>query len=147
MSSYSNEEPDTPRRATSVAPDPLAEGLGTTGSEQTGLKALVAVARHLGLDWSLPRILHLHGQNREPDAEQLARTARVEGLKAVVHRVDWDRLQRFHKLTPLLARLNDGGYVVVLQTGVEPPPGAVAASGFHVVLFNPRLPEANLYPM
>src|SRR4051812_1600291 len=99
-------------RGRSAASDRLTEGPGLTNCEQTGLKALVAVARHLGLDWSLPRILHLHGQNRKPDAEQLARTARVEGLKAVVHRVDWDRLQRFHKLTPLLARLNDGGYVV-----------------------------------
>jgi len=44
--------------------------------QQTGLRALVAVARHLGLDWSLPRILHAHGQARELDAEQLAGAAR-----------------------------------------------------------------------
>jgi len=123
------------------------EGMTSTDCEQTGLKALVAVARHLGLDWSLPRILHVYGQSRELDAEQLARAARLEGLKAIVHRIDWNRLQRFHKLTPLLACLGNGDYVVVLQTGVQPPPGAIADTGLHVVLFNPRSPGANLYPV
>jgi subfamily B ATP-binding cassette protein HlyB/CyaB len=123
------------------------EGMTSTDCEQTGLKALVAVARHLGLDWSLPRILHVHGQDRELEAGQLANAARVEGLEAAVHRVDWGRLQRFHKLTPLIARLENGDYVVVLQTGVQPPLGAIADAGLHVVLFNPRSPEANLYPV
>ena len=131
----------------SEARDPRPESLGSAEGGQTGLKSLVAVARHLGLDWSLPRILHVHGQMREPDTEQMAHTARVEGLKAIVHRVDWDRLQRFDKLTPLIARLNNGGYVVVLKTGANPPPGAISEFGLHVVLFNPRSPEANLYPV
>ena len=114
---------------------------------QTGLKALAAIARHHELDWSLPRLLHIHGQDIEPDAEQLARIARTEGLNAAVHKIDWTRLQRFKKLTPLMARLSNGAYVVVLQTSVTPPEGAKDAGREMVVVFNPRVPEANLFPI
>ena len=125
---------------------PLNED-GPASEGQTGLKGLVAVARYHGLDWSLQRIVHVHGQGGEPDAEQLARTARTEGLTALVHRIDWDRLQRFRKLTPFLARLDHGGYVVILQTGVEPPSGTTLGAGPHVLMFNPRTPEANVFPV
>jgi hypothetical protein len=73
---------------------------------QTGLRALVAIARHLGLDWSLQRMLHNHGAAHEPDPTQLARIARVEGLNAANHKLNWDRLQNFAKLIPFLARID-----------------------------------------
>lgn len=114
---------------------------------QTGLKALAAVARHMGLDWSLPRLLHVHGKDIEPDAEQLARIAKAEGLHAAVHMTDWVRLQRFRKLTPFVACLRNGAYVVILSTSVTPPPDAGGASSEMVMLFNPRVPEANLFPV
>jgi len=129
---------------------PVSEGGGPSGPgvcEQTGLKALVAVARHLGLDWSLPRLLHVYGRGSELDAEQLARAARAEGLTCAVHTVDWARLNRFRKLAPFLARLTNGAYVVILQTNVQPPPTAQGAGKPHVVMFNPRKPEANLFPV
>jgi ATP-binding cassette subfamily B protein len=131
---------------------PLDDKVPTTAANpdeclQTGLKGLAAVARHLELDWSLPRLVHLHGQGEEPEAEQLARIARAEGLNAAVHKLDWDRLQRFRKLTPFLARLNNGAYVVVLQTAVVQPPGPGADARPMVVVFNPRVPEANLFPI
>ncbi len=110
--------------------------------EQSGLKALSAVARHMGLDWSLVRLLHVHGKDREPDAGELVRIAQAEGLKASVRRIDWTRLERFQKLAPFLVRLNNGGYFVVLKTGAaaKAPDG-----GEQVVLFNPLVPEANLF--
>ena len=117
--------------------------------DQTGLKGLAAIARHTGLDWSLPRLLHVYGQDVEPDAEALARAACSEGLNAAVHRIDWARLQRFRKLTPFLARLSNGCYVVILQLGVLPTPQnpAQGIDGEQVVMFNPRTPEANLFPV
>lgn len=116
---------------------------------QTALKGLAAIARHFQLDWSLERLLHLYGKEGEPSAEQIVRIARAEGLQAAVHRLDFARLQRFKKLTPFLARLDNGAYVVVLQTEVpqpagqkeEPPPES------QVMVFNPRVPEANLFPI
>ena len=127
-------------------PDDSAER-ATSDCEQTGLKGLVAIARHTGLDWSLPRLLHMYGQDREPDAEQLARAARAEGLNAAVHRVDWRRLQRFRKLTPFLARLTNGAYVVILQTSMTAPATAETPAEEQIVMFNPRSPEANLFPV
>lgn len=109
----------------------------------TGLKGVVAIARHHGLDWSLPRLLHIYGGEGELDAERLARAARTEGLKAAVHRIDWIRLQRFHKLKPFLARLNTGAYVVIL--GLVTKPAASGVESESVVLFNPRAPEANQF--
>jgi len=114
---------------------------------QTGLRALVAVARHLGMDWSLPRILQNHGTDAEPKPEQLARIARAEGLDAAVHKLNWDRLQKFAKLIPFLARIDKDCWVVIARTGVRPPPGAVEEDDFHVVMFDPRKPQANLFPM
>ena len=122
-------------------------GSQAASCDQTGYKGLAAIARHTGLDWSLPRLLHVYGQDREPDAEQLARAARAEGLNAAVHRIDWRRLQRFRKLTPFLARLTNDAYVVILQTCVTTPATADAPAEEQVVLFNPRSPEANLFPV
>src|SRR5215831_13905968 len=88
-----------------------------TACAQSGIRALSAVARYMGLDWSLVRLLHVHGKDREPDAGEMVRIAQAEGLKASTQRVDWSRLERFQKLTPFLVRLNSGGYFVVLKAG------------------------------
>jgi ATP-binding cassette subfamily B protein len=114
-----------------------------SGNQQTGIKALVAVARHAGLDWSLQRLLHVYGAGAEPDAAGLAKIAREEGLKSALHRTIWTKLSRFRSATPFLARLTNGAYVVVLQTPARPKPDASEA----IVVFNPRVPEANLFPL
>jgi ATP-binding cassette, subfamily B, bacterial HlyB/CyaB len=67
-------------------------------NEQTGIKALSAVARHLGLDWSIPRLVHVYGKEHEPNAAELVRIARAEGLKAKSYQTDWAGLERFQKL-------------------------------------------------
>ena len=74
------------------------------------------MARHHKLDWSLQRLTHLYFKDREPDAQELARIARAEGLKANVQRANWNQLARFQKLTPFLVRLETGAYFVVLDT-------------------------------
>ncbi len=114
--------------------------------EQTGLKALVAVAHHLVLDWSLPRLLHVYGAADEPAAQDLARIAEKEGLKAGVHQVDWERLQRFGKLVPILARLDTGGYVILLRFPVKNP-SAGENGEQHALIFNPRVPDAGTFPI
>lgn len=118
------------------------EDVPESACAQSGLKALAAVARHLGLDWSLGRLTHVHGKEREPNARELVRIAQIEGLKAETRKLTWDRLDRFQKLTPLLASLDTGDWFVVLQVG-ETARGSNGES--QILLFNPRVPEANLF--
>ena len=121
--------------------DPRADE-AAAACPQSGLKALAAVARHMGLDWSLLRLMHVHGKDVEPDAAHLVRIAQAEGLQASVQRLDWTRLSRFQKLTPFLAPMDNGGWFVVLKVGD-------AARGENgedqILLFNPKVPEANLF--
>jgi ATP-binding cassette subfamily B protein len=120
-------------------PESTSEDTATLPT-QTGLYALVAVARHLGLDWSLTRILHLYGGESEPMPERLAVIARSEGLKSSYHKIDWARLDRFQAVTPFLVRLTNNAYVVVLKVNVK-----VASSRTEIEslsIFNPRFPDA-----
>jgi ATP-binding cassette subfamily B protein len=139
---------DSAHEASSFA----SQGLNATdlpNDQQTGVKALVAVARHYGLDWSLQRLLHVYGSNSEPDAARLATIAREEGLKSGVHRTVWNKLSRFRLAVPFLARLSNGAYVVVLQPPGETKPSAPGASAGEekIIVFNPRVPEANVFPL
>ncbi len=124
-------------------PEPQAEPTAANSNAQrhdSGIRALAAVARHYQLDWSLQRLFHKYAGDREPDAKELARIARTEGLKASAEKTNWKYLQRLQKLTPFLARLDNGAYFVVLKVGE-------AAGPDQVVLFNPKMPEANLFPV
>ncbi len=109
-----------------------SSGAGTV--IQSGLMALSAVARHAGLDWSLQRLIHIHGSVNEPDPKRLANIARDEGMKSTAERTDWDGLMHFQGSTPLLARLRNESYVVVVQIMA---PDKVA-------VFDPLKPQANL---
>ncbi|HEY0106460.1 MAG TPA: peptidase domain-containing ABC transporter [Rhizomicrobium sp.] len=118
--------------------------------QQTGIKALCAVARHFGLDWSLPRLLHIYGGEAEPSAAALARIALDEGMKSAVHKTRWEHLPRFKSTTPFLARLSNGAYVVVLHPpGIEAavPSGDAREPDDLITIFNPRVPDANLFKL
>ena len=82
---------------------------------QTGLKALAAIAGRLGLDWSLPRLLHVYGSDIEPEARRLATIAQTEGLQCAEHSTNWEGLDKLGKLVPFIARLSTGAYVVVVH--------------------------------
>jgi ATP-binding cassette subfamily B protein len=110
----------------------------------SGLRALAAVARHNQLDWSLSRLTHVYGKDREPDAREMVRIARAEGLKAESHKIGFKDLARFAKLTPFLVRLNTGGWFVVLKAG---PEARDENGAEQVIVFNPKVPSANLFPV
>jgi ATP-binding cassette subfamily B protein len=114
----------------------------TNAVGHSGLRALVAVARHMGMDWSLTRLQHLYAKDREPDAQELVRVARAEGMKADRHKANWKELSRSQKLAPFLVRLNTGAWFVAVKVG-----DAARKEGEpeQVVLFNPLVPEANLF--
>ena len=109
---------------------------------QSGLRALASVARHMGLDWSLTRLQHLYAGDKELDGRDLVRIARAEGLKAALHKSNWKEVSRSQKLTPFLVRLDTGAWFVVVKVG-----DAARKQGEpeQVMLFNPLVPEANLF--
>ena len=121
----------------------------------SGLRALTAVARHYQLDWSLTRLGHVYAQEKEHDGRELVKIARAEGMKAEWQKLDWNKLQKLQKLTPFLVRLDSGAWFVVLKVGqdarlwgVTKPEDAGKAQGpEQVVLFNPKVPAANLFPI
>jgi ATP-binding cassette subfamily B protein len=124
-------------------PKPVApEAAAASMSPQSGLRALASVARHMGLDWSLTRLLHLHAKDREPDGKELVRIARAEGMKAALHKASWKELSGSQKLAPFLVHLNTGAWFIAVKVG-----DAARKEGEpeQVVLFNPLVPEANLF--
>ncbi len=79
-----NHHRDFRARRTRALKTPAHAGEQQQSCEQTDRHqgACMAVARHLGLDWSLPRLVHVYGKEQEPDAGGLVRIAQAEGLKA-----------------------------------------------------------------
>jgi len=136
------QEERQPEAAEIATPSAAGGTSSENGCAQTGLKGLIVVARNMGLDWNLPRLLHLYGGETEPDAEQLVRAARAEGMTAAIHRIDWPRLSKFEKLVPFLARLDNGAYVIVQQIS-----GGIGGAEERLTIFNPRTPEARLFPI
>ncbi|MBV9330234.1 MAG: peptidase domain-containing ABC transporter, partial [Alphaproteobacteria bacterium] len=116
-------------------------GQSSGPENQTGLLALIALARHHGVDFSLARLIHLHPVAGEPDAETLAKIARDEGLKSAVHHAGLRDLPHFSKAAPFAARLGNGAYVVVVRVA-EP---SSAEDTF--LIFNPRVPEAGVFSL
>ena len=128
------------RDTTKIEPQAGAPDAAPADKHDSGIRALSAVARHYQLDWSLQRLTHKYVKDREPDAKELVRIARAEGLKASAERTNWKYLQKLQKLAPFLVRLNTGGYFVVLKVGE-------AAGPDQIILFNPKMPQANLFPV
>ncbi|HMH65119.1 MAG TPA: ABC transporter transmembrane domain-containing protein, partial [Rhizomicrobium sp.] len=128
------------RKQTKIEPQAAILDAPPGERHDSGIRALAAVARHYQMDWSLQNLSHKYVKEREPDAKELARIAKTEGLKASAEKTNWKYLQRLQKLTPFLVRLDTGGFFVVLKVGE-------AAGGDKIVLFNPKMPEANLFPV
>jgi ATP-binding cassette subfamily B protein len=111
-------------------------------ASHSGIRALASVARHMGLDWSLARLLHLHARDRDADAQELVRIARSEGMQAARHKANWKELSRSQKLAPFLVRLNTGAWFVAVKVGAD---ARKDGEPEQIVLFNPLVPEANLF--
>lgn len=132
--------------ATSPAPFAPQDASAAPSGEsrnQTGLKALIAVARQFDLDWSLARLIHIYGGETEPDARRLEEIARNEGLSSTVCRTNWGELEIFAASMPVIARLGNGAYVVVLT----PPARAEGSNEETITIFNPRVPDLGTFAL
>jgi ATP-binding cassette subfamily B protein len=123
-------------------PGAAPEAANANATPQSGLRALASVARHMGLDWSLTRLQHLYASDKELDGRDLARIAKAEGLKAALHKSNWKEISASQKLTPFLVRLKTGAWFVVVKVGAN---ARKEGEPEQVVLFNPLVPEANLF--
>jgi ATP-binding cassette, subfamily B, bacterial HlyB/CyaB len=82
-------------------------------SQQTGLRCFVLVARHHRMDLSVERLQHDYDiGDVEPHAAQMVRMAREAKLHSKVRRISWSTLVTLEGAFPVMARLNNGNWVV-----------------------------------
>jgi ATP-binding cassette subfamily B protein len=99
---------------------------------QTALECLARVAAHHGVDLPAERLRHAYAVDGKPtSAELLLRMAKEAGLRAQAVQLDWDALLQMGEAYPVLLRLSNGNWVVVLRAA-EASDGATA-----VVVFDP----------
>jgi len=85
------------------------------GFPNTGVKCLAAIAQY----WQLPVhresiISPLKFNSREPSAVEIQSIAVGVGLQAMPESIDWETLLNQSLASPLLARLKNGNWVVVI---------------------------------
>jgi len=84
--------------------------------DHSGLACLVIVARHSGLQLSVPQLIHdnvLTGQ--KISAAQLLKCARSAGLKAKLAHLTWTELSHLKKALPAIVTLKNGASMVLLR--------------------------------
>lgn len=83
--------------------------------ERTGLRCLIMVARHHRTELSIERIEHDFSlKEEEPGPALLVRIAREAGLHSRFKTIDWDTLVRLDSAFPVLGRLKNGNWVVLV---------------------------------
>jgi ATP-binding cassette, subfamily B, bacterial HlyB/CyaB len=93
---------------------------------QTALDCLARVAVHHGVDLSVERLRHVYAvDGTPPSVDLLVRMAKEAGLRAQATRLDWGVLSRMGDAYPVLLKLENGNWVVILRTA-ERSDGATA---------------------
>ena len=108
-----------------VAIEPSAAGApGVENAAVSGvslLGALVIVARHHGIQLSVPQLVHDHLlEPGQPSVGQLLTIAETSGLRASAVRLTWRQLLRLDKAVPAIVLLRDG-HAAVLREVTEGP--------------------------
>ena len=88
----------------------------TRSGDRSSLACLVIVARHRGMQLSVPQLIHdnvLTG--KEITAAQLLKCAQSAGLKANVTHLTWDGLSHLKKALPAIVTLKNGSSMVLLR--------------------------------
>ena len=113
-----------------VAEAPIATSKDTP--PQTALDCLARVAVHHGIDLPVERLRHAYAvDGTPPSVDLLLRMAKEAGLRAQATQLDWGVLSRMGEAYPVLLRLSNGNWVVVVRAA-ERSDGAAA-----VVVFDP----------
>ncbi len=87
---------------------------------------------HHGVDLSVERLRHVYAVDGTlPSVDLLVRMAKEAGLRAQATRLDWGVLSRMGDAYPVLLKLENGNWVVILRTA-ERSDGETA-----VVIYDP----------
>ena len=83
----------------------------------TALICLALVARHHGIDVSAERLIHDYSlEHEEASLRRFLRIAKDTGLKTRHTHLTWKQLQSLGEAFPVIARLTNGNYVIVVGT-------------------------------
>ncbi len=118
--------------STGAGEAPVAASEETRSAARTALHCLARVANHHGVDLPVERLRHGYAvDGTPPSVDLLLRMAKEAGLRAKATQFDWDVLFRMGDAYPVLLRLSNGNWIVVLRAA-ERSDGAAA-----VVVFDP----------
>ncbi|MCA6119986.1 peptidase domain-containing ABC transporter [Bradyrhizobium sp. WSM 1738] len=105
---------------------------------QTALDCLARMAVHHGIDLPVERLRHAYAVDGAPTSVDLVlRMAKEAGLRAQAAQLDWGVLLRMGQAYPVMLRLSNGNWVVVLRAA-EMSDGTAA-----VVVFDPLAERQN----
>lgn len=81
----------------------------------TSLQCISLVARHHGIDVSADRLIHDYSlEHDEPSLRRVLRIAKDTGLKIRHARLTWKQLEKLDDGFPVMARLENGNYVIAV---------------------------------
>ncbi len=93
----------------------LSPAEGSKNVNHTSLKCLALVGRHHGVDISVDRLIHDYSlEETEPSVRRLLRMASDHGFKVKPTRISWKQLERMGHAYPVMARLKNGNYVILV---------------------------------
>lgn len=105
-------------------------------SVDTSVSCLALIARHHGLEVSAGRLVHEYSlSDSAPDLRRVLRMARDVGLKARHARLTWQQLRSLDRAFPVMARLANGNYVIVVGVRQGESPSGLAVE--QVAVFDP----------
>lgn len=86
-----------------------------SNANHTSLKCLALIGRHHGVDISVDRLIHDYSlETTEPSVKRLLRMASDHGFKVRPTRISWRQLLRMGDAYPIMARLKNGNYVILV---------------------------------
>jgi ATP-binding cassette subfamily B protein len=93
----------------------------------SSIRALVAVASHLGMDVSVEQLRRRFAlQSGEPDTPTLLAFARELGLEAQAVRMTFEELPQLARALPAILRAKNGGALILEDARSDPAKGTVA---------------------
>ena len=116
--------------------DALEQGDSLPQIEHTALRCLSLVARHHSIDVSADRLAHDYSlEQEEPSLNRVLRIAKDIGFKTRFTRLTWKHLQKVNDAFPLIVRLENGNYIIVV--GLREAESEAGTTNQQIAIFDP----------